>query len=509
MVVTENATMYYFLMILLAPVLGLFINFLFCKNNLLLGSRIASLGMWIGCINALVAWFTNVPFSENNGSWGFIANEISWLMATLILFISAIVHHFSLRHMAGDRNYQSYFLFLSLITISTLLMVASDNLLLFLSFWSFSNLILIVLMIHKFQWEAAKNSGIVAIKTFILGFVFLSTSIGLLAYDSLALSVHFIVQNSDSLSPSIKIVALFFIILAALTQSGGLPFHSWLISSLNSPTPVSAFMHTGLITGGALLLTRFAPIFLNESLLLDILFIFSVITVILGGIWKLFQSDIKRMLAFSTITQMGFVTMQCGLGLFPAALAHICWHALFKAFLFLRSGSTIIEHRQTNEERISTVPTFFLSSLCGVIGAIGFIFGSNISYTLVNTTAILIFFSWMASTQIAHTLLQKKQSIFFVVTASLVCLGTGIIYGSAVNFIEVAVAPLYILQPQELHSIHIISVITIFCIWIALNVKPFTNYEESLWWRRFYVRMLNASQPDPQTITCSKNGYKF
>ncbi len=88
-----------------------------------------------------------------------MANEISWLMATLILFVSAIVHHFSLRYMAGDRNYRRYFLFLSLITISTLFMVASDNAVILISFWSLSNTILVLLMMHKFQWAAAKNSG--------------------------------------------------------------------------------------------------------------------------------------------------------------------------------------------------------------------------------------------------------------------------------------------------------------------------------------------------------------
>lgn len=508
MIITENSTVYYFLMIILTPLLGLFINLLFFKK-LQLGSRIASLGIWIGFINALSAWFIDLPFSEKNESWGFIANEISWLMATLILFVSAIVHHFSLRYMAGDRNYRRYFLFLSLITISTLLMVASDNIIILVFFWSLSNLILVLLMIHKFQWAAAKNSGVLAIKTFLLGIIFLSAGTGLLAYESGTLSLHLIVENSESLPDSTRMIALFFIILAAFTQSGGWPFHGWLISSLNSPTPISAFMHAGLVNGGGLLLVRFAPIFFYETLSLNILFILAVITLILGGIWKLIQSNIKRMLACSTMTQMGFMMMQCGLGLFPAALAHLCWHGLFKAFLFLRSGSTIAEDRCMNKERVHTLPTFFLSSLCGVIGALGFIFGSGLLFTLADTTAVLIFFSWMASTQVAHTLLQKKQSIFFVLTASIFCLVTGVIYGLTVDLIEVAVSPLQIWQPKLLNSIHISAVTFIFCIWIALNLKPFTDLEGSLWWRRFYVGMLNASQPDPRTITSGRNGYKF
>lgn len=505
---TENSTVY-FLMIILSPLLGLMINLLFFKKNLLLGSRLASLGIWIGLMNAVIAWLIGLPFSEKNESWGFIANEISWLMATLILFVSAIVHLFSLRYMAGDRNYRRYFLVLSLVTICTLLMVASDNIILLLLFWLLSNVMLVVLMIHKFQWVAAKNSGILAIRTFMLGLVFLSAGTGLLAYASGTLSVSLIVENSASLSASIRMIALSFIMVAAFSQSGGWPFHRWLISSLNSPTPVSAFMHAGLVNGGGLLLARFAPIFLHEHLLLNVLFLLAVITLILGGIWKLLQSDIKRMLACSTMTQMGFMMMQCGLGLFPAALAHLCWHGLFKAFLFLRSGSTIAEHGHQNEDRVSSVPTFFLSSLCGLIGVIGFIFGSDLSFTFVDTTSILIFFSWMASTQMAHTVLERKQSLFFVLMAVVLCLVAGVLYGLTVGLIEGVVAPMQILQPQSLNLIHIVAIALIFCIWIALNLKPFASHEGSVWWRRFYVNMLNASQPDPNTMTSNKNGYKF
>jgi NAD(P)H-quinone oxidoreductase subunit 5 len=509
MVLTENSTIYYFLMIILSPLLGVFINLLFFLKSSTCESGIRSLGVWIGFLNAAIAWFIGLPFLEKNEFFGFIANEISWLMATLILFVSAIVHHFSLRYMAGDRNYSRYYVFLSLITVSILLMVASDNIVNLISFWSLSNLILVLLMMHKCEWAAAKNSGLLTFKTFFLGLVFLSAGTGLLALESGSMSLHVILQNSESLSPPIRMISLFFIILAAFTQSGCWPFHRWLISSLNSPTPVSAFMHAGLVNGGGLLVARFAPIFFHENLLLNMLFILAAITLILGGIWKLFQTDIKRMLACSTMTQMGFMMMQCGLGLFPAALAHLFWHGLFKSFLFLRSGSTIAENPQKNEERVSTVPVFFLSSLCGVIGALGFILGSGLLFTAVNTTAVLIFFSWMASTQVAHSLLQKKKSLFFMLTASVFCFTTGIIYGLTVYLIEVAVAPLQIWQPQLLNFIHIIFITLIFWIWIGLNLKPFSNHEGSLWWRRFYVKMLNASQPNPKTITSSRSEYKF
>jgi NAD(P)H-quinone oxidoreductase subunit 5 len=509
---TENSLIY-LLMVALSPFLGFFINLLFFKKNPIKGARVATLTVWIGFINSLLAWAIELPFSEKNQSWGFLANEISWLMATLILFVSAIVHHFSLRYMAGDRNFRRYFLFLGLVTISTLLLVASDHLVLLILFWSFSNLMLVLLMMHKIQWTAAKNSGIVAIKAFLIGFLFLILGTGLLAHAAGTLSLHVITENSDGLSAWSRVIALLFILMAAFSQSGGWPFHGWLMSSLNSPTPVSAFMHAGLVNGGGLLLARFAPIFLQESLVLTLLFILAVITLILGGIWKLLQSDIKRMLACSTMTQMGFMMMQCSLGLFAAALAHLCWHGLFKAFLFLRSGSTIAEKQRADEERLSTISSFFLSSICGLIGSIGFVLGSSLSIDftrdLGDTTTILSLFAWMASTQLAHTMLAKKPSPFLVMIASGFCFAAGFLYGWTVNLIEKAVAPMGISQPQPLNSIHILGIAIIVCIWIALNLKLFSQYAGSIWWRRFYVRMLNASQPYPETTTSSRKGYKF
>lgn len=500
---------FYFLMIILVPFLGLLINSLFLKKNPILGSRIATLTVWIGLVNAIIAWVIGLPFSEKAESIGFIANEISWLMATLILFVSGIVHHFSIRYLAGDRNYRRYFLSLTSITISTLFLVASNNIILLITFWSMSNFILVLLMIHKSEWTAAKNSGILALKTFAIGLVFLVIGAGLLAYEVGSFSLHLILEHSPHLSPLTRIIALFFIMLAAFTQSGAWPFHRWLISSLNSPTPVSSLMHAGLVNGGGLLLARFAFVFLHDSIILNTLFLFGFITLVLGGIWKLIQTDIKRMLACSTMTQMGFMIIQCGLGLFPAALAHLCWHGLFKAFLFLRAGSSLTEQRRSNEERASTIPTFLLASLCGAFGAFGFILGGHFSFGFQDTTTVLVLFAWMAGTQVAHTLLEKKQSFFFVLFASLLCVITGFIYGTTIDLVEQAVAPLGIYQPQILNSIHLVGIIFIVCIWLAMNLKLFMNYEGSIWWRRFYVRMLNASQPSSDTITSRRNGYKF
>jgi len=498
-----------YFIVLSLPFIGLLINTFCFSQNPVLGCSVATSGIWAGFTGAIACWLVGIPFSVKAQYFGFMPNELSWLMATLILFVSGVVHHFSLRYMAGDRQYRGYFLNLSTLTITTLLMVAADNVFILAALWCVSNAILVLLMIHKFQWQAAKNSGILALKTFILGLLFLLAGCWLLSSISGTFSLYKMTLNKESVAGWNGIIALILIMLAALTQSGAWPFHGWLISSLNSPTPVSAFMHAGLVNGGGLLLARFAPLYLANNLILNSLFLCGVFTLILGTMWKLMQSDIKRMLACSTMGQMGFMIMQCGLGLFPAAVAHLLWHGLFKAFLFLRAGSSLQENRKRNKEQASHIPTFVASILCGLVGSYGFAITSRIPFIFSETTFVLIAFAWMGGTQFAHTLLENKQSLFQFLLANVLCLTFGAIYGLSVYLIEQTLSPLSIFVPQTLNPLHMIALAFIVLIWLAMNLKPLLHWQNSILWKQSYVLMLNASQPDAKTITSIRKEYMF
>lgn len=504
-----NDSLFYLLLVVLGPLGGGLVNWLFFKKNIVVGAKIASSLVWTGFISSLMVWGIGLPVSLQSTPSILMPNEISWLMATLILFVSGCVHKFSLSYMSGDRNYRRYFLFLSLITVTTLLLIAVDNMIVLTVLWLLSNLILAFLMIHKSQWKAAKNSGILAIKTFVVGVVFLTIALGILAYHSRTLSLAVMIENGQSLASAARVTALLCIVLAAFSQSGCWPFHRWLMSSLNSPTPVSAFMHAGLVNGGGLLLARFARVFFLEDFVLNILFVLALVTMFLGGVWKLLQPSVKRMLACSTMTQMGFMMMQCALGLFPAALAHLCWHGLFKAFLFLRSGSTVAEHKIKSDERVSSIPIVFLSLICGLLGCTGFIVGSGLPFSVHDTTVVLVVFAWIASAQLANILLRRKQSLLFLLAATLLCLVVGTLYGLTVHLVEISVASLQIFQPQPLNVIHAIGLAVMVAIWLGLNLKPSSRLAGFAWWRRFYVNMLNMSQPDAGAITASKNNYQF
>lgn len=504
---TEN-TIFWFLLIGLCPLIGLLLNVSLWAHPYK-GAKLATFFVWIGFALSLVACLLGSPFSQSGEKWGFRPSEISFLMTTLVLFISGVVHQFSLKYMAGDRNYRAYYLGLTSLTFTVFLLSASDHVVLFILLWLLSNLLLVKLMVHKPEWIAAKNSGILALKTFLAGVLFLSLGTILLAYQAESFSLNQIVQDVDPISSPLTRIALVFIIIAALMQSGAYPFHKWLLGSLNSPTPVSALMHAGLVNGGGLLLARFAPLLFMDSLLLPALFVMGVVTVIFGGIGKLLQTDIKRMLACSTMTQMGFMIMQCGLGLFSAALAHLCWHGLFKSYLFLKAGSTVHEKRLSKDHKIGSVSLLIPSVFLGALGAYGFMWGADLSLSLHYSSSLLILFSWVASLQMAYSILSTKPSFSGAVLASAVTLGAGILYGVTVHMIHLWTQPLKIDRDLPLHSIHILSVLLIVSLWALINIKVFERVRSSALWHHLYVKMLNACQPDPKTVTTSRMDYKF
>ena len=212
-----------------------------------------------------------------------------------------------------------------------------------------------------------------------------------------SLSISSITQQA--IHSPLMLAALLLCIITAMTQSALWPFHRWLTSSLNSPTPVSAIMHAGLVNGGGFLLVRFAPLLSEHNLLLNLIFFLGVISAVLGSLWKLVQSDVKRMLACSTMGQMGFMMIQCGLGLFPAAIAHLIWHGLFKAFLFLSAGSAVISQKVDSQSRTSTLSAFIISCAYGLLGAYSFAWFSDKSFFSMNTTAFLVGFAFLPQFQ--------------------------------------------------------------------------------------------------------------
>ena len=502
---THSMMMYLSLLLLTVPIVGILVNLLTPKNPRT-GATLATITIGIGL--SLSILLMTYCYGENTPFYfmGLKADGLSFLMTSLIFFVSTVVHQFSIRYMAGDRNYSVYYYKLALITCSAAIMALADQAILFFSAWCLSNCLLISLMIHKQQWAAAAYSGKIAFRTLLGGAALLLIAIILMYLETGSLSISNITQQATH-SP-LMLMALILCIISAMTQSALWPFHRWLTSSLNSPTPVSAIMHAGLVNGGGFLLVRFAPMLCEHTLLLNLIFVVGVISAVIGTLWKLVQSDVKRMLACSTMGQMGFMMVQCGLGLFPAAIAHLIYHGLFKAFLFLSAGSAVTNQKADSQRRTSTVSSFIISCAYGLLGAYSFAWFSDKSFFSMDMTEFLVGFAFIASTQVAHAVLKNNltltKNLLAIIAASL----SGALYGCTIHLIEAAI-PSVVSTHHTLNALHLTAFTLFMMIWLALNLAYFLPIQKTRFWKRGYMALLNGSQPHPKTITSIRQSYQY
>lgn len=437
----------------------------------------------------------------------FHCDSLSLVITALVLFAALSVASFSSRYLAGDRRKAAFYRYLGGLIAAVFIMVSADHLVLLCAAFAASNFLLTRLMLHKQEWRAARESARLALNNFTLGTLFLGSGCLILYQTTGQTSIQAILKmplgdNASTLSAG-------FIFLAALTQSALWPCHRWLISSLNSPAPVSAIMHAGLVNGGGFILARFAPLFLEQPFLLNIIFATGIVTALLGTLWKLLQNDIKRMLACSTMGQMGFMIAQCGLGLFPAAVAHLCWHGLFKAYLFLASGSAAQEKR-LDLDYPPQMQHLLLALICGAGGAYLFALVTEKEIFSGDTNLFLILLVMIAGTQFALPLARKgplTQTPFILGLT----MAAGAIHGMSVHLVETALSPLGISRPLPLNALHMIALAALSEAWLTIIFGRWTVGAKHCpdWLLKYYVCMLNASQPHPQTITTQRNHYQY
>jgi len=268
-------------------------------------------------------------------------DAVSAVMVVLVSFLGTVVLRFSRHYLAGDPGQTRFFCWMSLTLGSVLLLVLSSHLLVLAAAWIATSLCLHRLLLHYPERAGAVFS---ARKKFVFSragdvcllgaAVLLHGAHGTWELDALFASVAS--GNTGGLP-----AAGFLIALCAMLKSAQFPFHSWLPDTMETPTPVSAFMHAGIINAGGFLVVRLSPLFVHASGALTLLVVIGTLTAAFGAVVMLAQPSVKRALAYSTIAQMGFMMLQCGLGAFGLALLHIAAHSLYKAHAFLTAGSTI------------------------------------------------------------------------------------------------------------------------------------------------------------------------
>jgi NADH-quinone oxidoreductase subunit L len=361
---------------------------------------------------------------------GLYIDRLSAVMMTLITGVSTVIYCYSTGYMYQDRHVRRYLALICFTDFVLLCMVSSANLMMLFLFWQVLSYLLYLLS-HNHAHPATLRG---AFKTFTLLRV---ADVAFLAGIVLAYQLYGTLEFQDlfaraagnpitlSLWPGLEVSATTavtsLLFIGAMGKSAQFPLHLWLPGSLFAPTPVHALLHAGIINAGGFLINRLAPLFGLSSTTLHIAFVVGTLTAILGATTMLAQNDIKKTLGFSTIGQMGYMIMECGLGAFSLAVFHLIAHGLFKGTVFLNCGNVIHKARQepafphadprADEQEFSRLTWFtgFTTTLLIPLVILLVTHGVlHIPLLESQGTVIFLFFIWVTSSQAILTLIRLR-----------------------------------------------------------------------------------------------------
>lgn len=271
---------------------------------------------------------------------GLTIDRLSTTISLLVSGVGAIVYRFALRYLDGEPRQRRFMRWLAVTVVAAYTFIFATNLVLLFAVWLLTSIGLHQLLTYyRDRFEAFPPAR----KKFLisrLGDVALIAAIALIAWQwgTLDLNEFLARVNEPATLPMAPTIVALLVATAALTKSAQFPFHSWLPETMEAPTPVSALMHAGIINAGGVLLLHFVPLLVQAPLALLTLVLAGTITATIGIIAMWAQTNVKRSLAWSTVSQMGFMMIQFGLAVFPAAVLHLVGHGCYKAWAFLRTG---------------------------------------------------------------------------------------------------------------------------------------------------------------------------
>ena len=307
-------------------------------------------------------------------SWiGLYLDRVSLIMLAFISFVGLAVSRFAFRYLDGEPQQARFMSLLGAAIASGQLLVISGNLALFALFW-----IALSVCFHRLleHYASRPRAILAARKKFIisrLGDLFLLVAIIALfnKFETLDIQALFAIAKAPLTAEELATfnLATLGILGAALCKSAQFPFHTWLPDTLEAPTPVSALMHAGIVNGGGYALIRFSPLFTHGELALTLAVIFGSLTATIGVLVMWSQTNIKKSLAWSTVAQMGFMMLQCGLGAFGLVLMHILGHGFYKAHAFMISGTRaqVLQPQARTESLTAVVAKLLLGVIAAII----------------------------------------------------------------------------------------------------------------------------------------------
>jgi NADH-quinone oxidoreductase subunit L len=318
-------------------------------------------------------------------SVGFLIDPLSAMMMVVVTFVSLMVHIYTIGYMADDPGYQRFFAYISLFTFSMLMLVMSNNMLQLFFGWEAVGLVSYLLIGFWFTRPTAIKANLKAFLInrvgdfgFVLGIGLLFAYVGSMHYsDVFAQADRLAGITFPGTDWQLITVACISLFVGAMGKSAQVPLHTWLPDSMEGPTPISALIHAAtMVTAGIFMVARFSPIFEHSDTALSFIIVIGAIGALFLGILGIIQTDIKRVVAYSTLSQLGYMTVALGASAYSVAIFHLMTHAFFKALLFLGAGSVIIGMHHDQDIRNmgglrKYMPITWITFLIGTLSLVG------------------------------------------------------------------------------------------------------------------------------------------
>lgn len=332
----------------------------------------------------LYHWATGGELIHYEFNIGFLIDSLSVVMLVIVNFVSLLVHIYSIGYMADDDGYQRFFSYISLFTFMMLMLVTSNNFLQLFFGWEGVGLVSYLLIGFWYKKESAIESNLKAFLVnrvgdfgFILGIGLIFAYTGSIDYDVVFRNANYLAsQNIELFSGhpwSLVTVICILLYVGAMGKSAQVPLHVWLPESMEGPTPISALIHAAtMVTAGVFLVARVSPLMELSTTALSFILVIGATGALFTGILALVMNDIKRVIAYSTLSQLGYMMVAMGVSAYSAGMFHLLTHACFKALLFLGAGSVIIGmHHEQDMRKMGglwnkmpiTYVTFIIGSL--------------------------------------------------------------------------------------------------------------------------------------------------
>ena len=339
--------------------------------------------------------FEGARFSETLYTWmvvgglkmevGFLIDSLTAMMMCVLTFVSLMVHIYTIGYMEEDEGYNRFFAYISLFTFSMLMLVMSNNMLQLFFGWEAVGLVSYLLIGFWFNKPTAIFANMKAFLVNRVGDFGFILGIGLLAAYGGTLNYAETFAKADELAKltfpgtdwMLVTVACICLFIGAMGKSAQFPLHVWLPDSMEGPTPISALIHAAtMVTAGIFMVARMSPLFELSDTALNFIMVIGAITALFMGFLGIIQNDIKRVVAYSTLSQLGYMTVALGASAYSVAVFHLMTHAFFKALLFLAAGSVIMGMHHNQDIRWmggvrKYMPITWITSLIGSLALIG------------------------------------------------------------------------------------------------------------------------------------------